>query len=188
MMAKKALLFNDKEIYEEIMNEDNPAIHQKLGRKVKNFDLTLWNEKCEDIVYQGNYYKFTQNKELFDILMKTENTIFVEASPYDLIWGVGLGEKDPLILDEKNWRGENLLGKTLTKLRDDLLNKENDIDKFHYHEVIDRVNIINLNMDEFVLNHPVIQNNNDLKQDVNEIIEKIGKLYQDLGYLSFKKN
>jgi predicted NAD-dependent protein-ADP-ribosyltransferase YbiA (DUF1768 family) len=35
----------------------------------------------------------------------------------DKIYGVGLSEDNDLILDEKNWRGQNLLGKTLMLIR-----------------------------------------------------------------------
>ena len=50
--------------------------------------------------------------------MESADRIFVEASPYDKIWGVGLYETDDRILDEKNWLGENLLGKAITEVRD----------------------------------------------------------------------
>jgi ribA/ribD-fused uncharacterized protein len=42
----------------------------------------------------------------------------VEASPYDLIWGVGLGEHHPDVTDKSKWRGLNLLGQALMKVRD----------------------------------------------------------------------
>jgi len=38
--------------------------------------------------------------------------------PYDTIWGVGLGEHHPDITDKSKWRGQNLLGKALMKVRD----------------------------------------------------------------------
>jgi hypothetical protein len=41
----------------------------------------------------------------------------VEASPIDNIWGVGLAADDPRILDEKNWTGRNLLGKSIMDVR-----------------------------------------------------------------------
>jgi ribA/ribD-fused uncharacterized protein len=117
MMAKKAQLFNDLETYSLIMKELNPAKHQKLGRLIKNFNEDTWIQHREEIVYQGNIYKFTQNKELKEVLLSTGTTILVEASPYDKIWGVGLSVNDPLILDQKNWRGLNLLGKILSRVR-----------------------------------------------------------------------
>ena len=118
MMAKKALLFKDKDTYKDIMNSKHPREQQKFGRKIKNFDQKIWDSNCQLIVYQGNYFKFSQNKELLKVLLSTGNTILVEASPYDKIWGVGLSENVSLILDKKNWKGQNLLGYILTNLRD----------------------------------------------------------------------
>ena len=43
----------------------------------------------------------------------------VEASPYDNIWGIGISVKDAF--EGKEWQGNNLLGKLLTKLRDEKL-------------------------------------------------------------------
>ena len=118
MMAKKALLFNDKESYINIMEAEHPRDQQKIGRKIKNFNQKIWDANCQSIVYQGNYFKFSQNKELLDILLSTGDTTLVEASSYDKIWGVGISENVALILDKKNWKGQNLLGYILTNLRD----------------------------------------------------------------------
>ena len=61
-----------------------------------------------------------QIPELKEALLRTGDRIIVEASPYDKIWGVGLEENDPRILNEKNWRGQNLLGKALIEVRQSL--------------------------------------------------------------------
>jgi hypothetical protein len=47
---------------------------------------------------------------------------FVEASPYDCIWGIGMGKSEEGINDPDNWKGLNLLGKVLDEVKY-LLNK-----------------------------------------------------------------
>ena len=64
-----------------------------LGRKVRNFDPQVWDKLKYSIVLNGNYYKFTQNKEMMDFLLSTGDKILVEASPVDTIWGIGLGKR-----------------------------------------------------------------------------------------------
>lgn len=46
------------------------------------------------------------------------------ASPIDTIWGIGLSEKDKRAWNKETWRGQNLLGEILTKVRDKLLELE----------------------------------------------------------------
>jgi ribA/ribD-fused uncharacterized protein len=55
---------------------------------------------------------------LRSLLLSTAPTELIEASPYDLIWGVGISERDPKIADKTQWRGLNLLGIALMKVRD----------------------------------------------------------------------
>lgn len=90
---------------------------KKLGREVKNYDDAIWSEKRFNVVSVANREKFTQNEDLYKVLMATTGTTLVEASPYDKIWGIGLGEGDPNIKDRNKWKGLNLLGQVLTNLR-----------------------------------------------------------------------
>ena len=120
MMFNKAMIMNDIEIAEQILKHPSPRTVKALGRQVKNFNKALWDEECENVVLRGNLLKFTQNSTLLDRILEQQDKIFVEASPVDLIWGVGLDENDPLILDESNWKGENKLGKVLTQLTQQL--------------------------------------------------------------------
>ena len=105
------------------MNEKNPANHQTLGRKIKGFNQTAWDYAKAKIVFDGNLARFDQSEKCRDLLFSTGKLKLVEASPYDLVWGVGLEANDPLILDEKNWRGKNLLGNILTEVKDLLKQK-----------------------------------------------------------------
>lgn len=120
MMAQKALLFGDNEVYAQIMAAEEPKEYKALGRKVKNFDSQLWNREKYNIVVAGNMAKFSQNPELLEFLMGTGDSVLVEGSPYDDIWGVKLGLDDDRIQNPNEWQGENLLGFALMEVRDRL--------------------------------------------------------------------
>ncbi len=120
MMHGKALLFDDAKVAAQILATDAPKQHKALGRKVKGFDDTRWRAAREAIVKAGSHAKFTQNPALLEQLLATRGTTLVEASPYDRIWGIGLAASDPRAQDPATWRGQNLLGKILTELRDEL--------------------------------------------------------------------
>ena len=122
MMYNKALLFSDLKAAAAILGHSDPKIGKRLGRQVKNFDnLLVWAEHREEIVYAGNKYKFEQNPSLMRELMKTKGTTLVEASPFDRIWGIGLRATDPRAKIKKEWKGQNLLGLILTRLREDFM-------------------------------------------------------------------
>lgn len=119
MMYSKAITFGDSEIAKQILETQKPGKQKKLGRLVKNFDSDKWDEIAEDIVYKGNYAKFSQNKKIYDELLNTNETELVEVSPTDTIWGIGLPRNNPKIYDKSKWRGQNKLGIILTKLRNE---------------------------------------------------------------------
>ena len=101
-----------------------PKDAKALGRQVKNFDDYNWNQVKYMFMLMACHFKFSQNPELKQELLNTKNKILVEASKTDLVWGVGLAASDPLILDSKNWKGENLLGEVLMDVRNILREEE----------------------------------------------------------------
>ncbi|QES90700.1 NADAR family protein [Rhizosphaericola mali] len=117
MMAKKAELFGDLETQKRILAAHSPKEMKALGRLVKNFDADLWNNHKYDIVKQGNFLIFSQNKEMGDFLLNTNQKVIVEASPYDRIWGIGMLESHPHSKNPTLWNGENLLGFALMEVR-----------------------------------------------------------------------
>ncbi|QGZ67035.1 NADAR family protein [Paraburkholderia acidisoli] len=123
MMFAKAKLFCDEASARAVLATHDPRAQKALGRKVAGFDLAIWEARRESIVFVGCREKFAQNRALRSVLLASDPTVLVEASPWDLIWGVGLDAKDPAIADPAKWRGHNLLGKTLMQVRE-LLNPQ----------------------------------------------------------------
>lgn len=117
MMAKKAELFGDTATQEKIMNTEDPKKMQQLGRRAKGFDEETWEKKRFFIVCDGNYAKFTQDERLKSMLLATGKNILAEASPYDKIWGIRLRVTDPDFNKPAKWRGANLLGEALMRVR-----------------------------------------------------------------------
>lgn len=120
MMHQKACLFDDKETANKILESKTPEQQQALGREVRHFDSLTWKTHCREIVYAGNYAKFTQNQALYHVLMQTKGTLLVEAYAFDQKWSIGISEDDPRAHDQAQWRGTNWIGYILTKLRDDI--------------------------------------------------------------------
>jgi len=120
MMAEKAKLFGDQVTYEKIINASNPGEAKALGREVKGFVDSIWDQNRFEIVVKGNMLKFSQNEALKEFLVNTGDRVLVEASPVDRIWGVGLAADSQKVENPNLWRGLNLLGFALMEVRDAL--------------------------------------------------------------------
>jgi ribA/ribD-fused uncharacterized protein len=117
MMAAKARLFGDQEALAAILEADEPLAGKKIGRTVRNYDDGHWSAARFDLVVAGNIAKFGQNQLLRDHLLGSNDAILVEAAPRDQIWGIGFGRGNPAVHDPLRWRGRNLLGFALVKVR-----------------------------------------------------------------------
>lgn len=115
---QKARLFKDETIMNKILATNDPKEQKRLGRKVKNYNESVWARKSYMIMKQGLYYKFEQNPILKERLLSISNARFVEASPYDTKWGIGIGANHPNTASPSKWPGTNLLGKALDEVRD----------------------------------------------------------------------
>jgi len=118
-MHGKAMLFGDEEMARLILETDSPREMKKLGRLVRGYKETFWKKHRKDIVYRNSVAKFGQNEGMREALLATAGTL-VEASPQDSIWGIGLHEDDARRTDPSRWKGLNLLGKIITRVRDEM--------------------------------------------------------------------
>lgn len=79
MMYQKAVLMGDTEVADRILSETHPSAAKRLGREVKNFDAELWKRHADRVVEDANYYKFSQNEDMKEVLLTTGGRILVEA-------------------------------------------------------------------------------------------------------------
>lgn len=117
MMYQKAVVFNDTEIAEQILQTSDVGKIKALGRSVRNYNDIVWNGMRQIIVYKGLLEKFRQNDELKQKLLQTDDDILAECAVQDKVWGIGLSMKDSKRFDIDEWLGENLLGFSLMLVR-----------------------------------------------------------------------
>ena len=120
MMYAKAMLFGDTDIAGQILVTSDARKQKALGRKVRGFDAAMWDANKEDIVREANRAKFGQNEGLRRKLFQTGHKTLVEAAPNDAIWGIGIDEATARVTPPDQWPGQNLLGRILTEVREEL--------------------------------------------------------------------
>ena len=116
----KAQYFNDEDSVQKILEAETPKEAKAIGRRVKNFNSEIWDSISAREMSRAVAIRYEQDGKFARMLTDPEyaGKTFVEASPYDTIWGIGMDENDPDIKDPDKWHGQNRLGKCLTALRD----------------------------------------------------------------------
>jgi ribA/ribD-fused uncharacterized protein len=120
MMFSKARLFEDVTAMDAILRTIDPGEQKRFGQAVSGFQQETWDRWKVSFVYEGNLAKFRQNAGAARQLEATGSAMLVEANPRDWIWGVGLAIDDPSVHAPSQWKGSNLLGRVLTRVRSEL--------------------------------------------------------------------
>ncbi len=120
MMVSKARLFGDESRVTRILANPSPSGAKALGRAISTYNEEVWTASRYGLVVDGNLAKFDQNPALLAYLIATGDSILVEASPMDRIWGIGLAAGDDNARRAAHWKGMNLLGFALMDVRDRL--------------------------------------------------------------------
>lgn len=118
-MYLKAVHYKDWETANKILIVESPKDAKKLGREVKGFDQADWEKVREDMMFTAIINRGSVDDKYKNMILKPDwlDLEFVEASPYDKVWGIGLSESDPRANDKSKWPGLNLLGKCLCEAR-----------------------------------------------------------------------
>ena len=120
---EKAVFFEDWITEAELLSCKDGKEARDIGQQVKNFDSTKWSEVKYMIMRDVNYAKYAQDETLRNLLLdpKYDGKMFVEASPVDTCWGIGLSMDADGIDEETNWIGTNYMGRVVTDVRSMLL-------------------------------------------------------------------
>lgn len=118
MMAEKARTFGDESIRQKILASPSPKAQKEFGRKVRGYVEETWVDVRYSVVLRATVEKYRQNPELLRLLLAVPDDVrFVEASPYDRIWGIGMDRENPDATHPEKWLGQNLLGKAIDEAR-----------------------------------------------------------------------
>ena len=120
MLSKKALLFNDLYHYTLVIHETNMEKLKEIEKDIISHDYALWYKYKEEIVKNACYAKFSQNKQLKDLLLSTDHKIIAKASDQDPFYGIGYTTSHPLCIKQDKWKGKNKLGKIIMEVREEL--------------------------------------------------------------------
>ena len=93
-----------------------------LGSKINGYNNDFWLRKQEQVMHQGLYAKFSQNKGITMKLNDTGNNLLAESAPNDTYWGTGVHMTDKNAFLPNAWNGKNILGNLLLQVREKLRN------------------------------------------------------------------
>lgn len=120
---KRAQISKDSQLIQRASNIKDPAEAKTILNILKNDHTEEWREKAPGLALQGPRAKFKQNPHMADYLCSTQPLCLGEASK-DPVWGTGLQLDDAETLNQSKWiKSGNLLGKTLMKVRNEIVNK-----------------------------------------------------------------
>jgi ribA/ribD-fused uncharacterized protein len=117
IMYRKAEIFGDMKIAEQILATDDPETQKALGRKVRGYSEYVWNGLRQMVVFRALMAKFSQNKGLRKLLLLTGDAYLIECAMRDKIWACGRSLYDERRKDASLWNGTNILGFALMEVR-----------------------------------------------------------------------
>eukprot|EP00039_Didymoeca_costata_P016774 m.305025 g.305025 ORF g.305025 m.305025 type:complete len:207 (-) comp16446_c4_seq5:1660-2280(-) len=124
IMLCKAALFDDQNVFAQLLKATTPRQAKQLGRQVQGFDDAIWKQHVLEIARDVVTQKFEQVDGLKDVLLSTGDALICEATRNDKIWGIGLNSNDQGALVPKQWKGSNILGWALMEAREALREDE----------------------------------------------------------------
>lgn len=113
---KMAETFNDKDAMKEILEADDFRAAEEAMKNIKEFKENEWNDVKLKYWEEGQRFKFSQNRNILNLLVMSDKTYIAFASQ-DKFYGTGWRKSREEANKPIYWDGENNGGKTLMRLR-----------------------------------------------------------------------
>ena len=113
----KALLSEDLATAQAVLKAKSQDKINKLNDQIKGFDINIWDQNKDIIVERANYFKFTQNPIVNELLKRTDDALLVYANPDDADLGIGMTSQQASNVDPSAYIGQNVLGKAIMRVR-----------------------------------------------------------------------
>ena len=127
IMVEKARNFGDQQVVVRITKESNPVKQKQMGKTIKGFHKQDWEDVAKEKILPGMLAKFTQNETCRNVLLNTGDNLHIEGNPHDLFFGAGVPLHSPDIWQPSKYKGENVMGKMLQRVREQVKNQQEDI-------------------------------------------------------------
>ena len=139
---------------EVIRNFDRPRQAFDLSRNptVSRWRRNDWEEIKKDIMKKALLAKFTQHKDLRQLLLSTRDNMLIEHTPYDKFWG-----------DGGDGSGQNQLGMLLMEIRYDLKTLQASLRQENDHAAQSHINVDSHR--DHVQTAAVVQRNDSTEKD-----------------------
>jgi hypothetical protein len=111
----QAQKFRDRKNQEDIRKANSPMLAARWGRDRKRKLRRDWESVKVNVMREAVLAKFTQHRDLRELLMSTGDATIVEHTDHDDYWG-----------DGGDGRGKNMLGRILLDVRRALRNGAQD--------------------------------------------------------------
>ena len=115
----KATFANDDTAARKLLYTIDPREAKELGMKVQDLKRDDWNAEKDSVMGELVKIKFTDNPELKQELLSTQDLKLAEAG-VDNHYAIGLSLQNGDIFDCAKWKGQNCLGKILCEVRSGL--------------------------------------------------------------------
>ena len=118
IMYKKCEVFGDLDSAKKVLATEDTKLQQTIGRNASGYISNMWAGMRQVIVLRGLFAKFSQNADLKQKLLDTDDAYLVECARTDKVWACGRRLDDDRRFDASQWDGENILGFALMEVRE----------------------------------------------------------------------